>query len=102
MTQHLIKKYFRQLDNLQKIIFSCLLNRDYAEREDEYEKKFHQAKSKLLSIIPAQAECYLVEIIFSLNLLKFRIPDHATFEVCEQELRDISNSLSIVLRNPTH
>lgn len=98
-----LKKFLYQLDQLQKIIFSCLLKRDYFQYQDEYEKKFFQTKAKLFTQLcrlqTNQAVLrQLTEIIFSLNTLKFRVADQATFEVCQRELADISRCISSALQ----
>lgn len=112
MTHNVLKKYFRQLDRLQKIIFSCYIKRDYAQNQLYYEKKIHLEKMNLFKIVcnirkHIPSLCYLFqdngrgvclyEIVLSLNTLKLRISDHATFEVCQRELEGITNSISAVL-----
>jgi len=114
MTHRVLKKYFRQLDRLQKIIFSCYIKRDYAKNQFYYEKKIHLEKMRLFKIICSIRKnipslnlifqengrgVFLYEIILSLNTLKLRISDHATFEVCQRELENITRNISLVLND---
>lgn len=103
-------RYFKALDKLQIAIFNCYLHKDYIFKKYFYEQQMHKSRLKLLSsmkkirsVTGKDEKNYLTklenlyEIIFSLNTLKFRVADHATFEVCEIEFKKISQSLSNVL-----
>lgn len=103
-----LSSYFQLLDQLQHIIFSCYIKRDYLSKRYQYEERIHQVRNKLFhlmqkirasasenKILPQLEHIY--EIIFSLSLLKLRVPDHATFEVCEQEMKLLQSAISAVL-----
>ena len=104
--------YFKALDKLQIAVFNCYLQKDYVFKKYFYEQQMHKARLRLLYAMKkirrvtgldeknhlAKLE-NLYEIIFSLNTLKLRITDHATFEVCETEFQKISQSLSKVLEH---
>jgi hypothetical protein len=100
-TQH----YLHELDNMQKIIFSFYIKRNFGEDRFFHEKRLLKQTSKIMramkkvrdSLLDSKTISYLeplYEIIFSLDLLKDRLIDHATFEICEQELKNISHGLS--------
>jgi|SRR5579872_2227269 len=103
-------KYFNALNQLQKIIFSCFFKQDYIVNYYFYEQKIHKARLKLFRAIKkirglatkdnpvnlAKLE-NLYEIIFSLDTLKLRVADHATFEMCEMEFKKLSACLSNTL-----
>lgn len=107
MLNNPFKKYFCALDQLQKLIFSFYIKRNFGENRFLHEKKLIQCTSRVMRAMQsvrlhvkddksiAQAES-LYEIIFSLDLLKNRLTDHATFEICETELKKITQTLSAV------
>lgn len=99
------QKYLRTLDNMQKIIFSFYIKRNFGENRFLHEKKLLQQTSKIMRAMKRVREtledqkmtaylAQLYEIIFALDLLKDRLIDHATFEICEQELKAITHVLS--------
>lgn len=106
--KHDLLVFFKQLDRLQRIIFHIYLQRDYKFQWFFYEKKIHQYLAelfqqvnllrKLSQQINWQCENLLAYFI-SLGNLRYRIKDYATFEVCEIELKKISNALSRALKS---
>lgn len=104
--------YFKALNKLQIIVFTCYLSKEYAINQSFYEKKMHKARTRLLRAMKkirhvekkdtavnlAKLE-NLYEIIFSLNTLKLRVTDHATFEVCEMEFKKLSECLTNALNH---
>lgn len=103
----IIFQYFSAINQLQESIFVAYLKRDYYTKPFFYEKKLHYARRKFFSCIlkvrkkidaawmPMFEELY--EILFSMNCFKLRIGDHVAFEVCEQELKLITQSLRHIL-----
>jgi len=104
--------YFKALDKLQIAIFNCYLREDYLENNHFYEQQIHKARLTLLyamkkirsiAIQGSQDKLArlenLYEIIFSLNTLKLRISDPATFEICAAEFEDISRRLTDSLKH---
>lgn len=105
-----IKEYFRKkslakalfaLAKLNHVFFSPYLKTDFLRREVYYAKIFYRkrtlffktmqrarAKNQNHPDIIAKIE-HMYEIIFSLHLLRFRIHDYATFEICRRELYTI-------------
>lgn len=107
--------YFEAMNQLQLDLFACYIQKDYVLRKDFYEKRINKARITLLRSMKKIRMKYiahdeanikrltkfesLYEMIFSLNILKLRITDYATFEICEAEFRKISNKLSDVLKH---
>jgi hypothetical protein len=103
--------YLKQLHHLMAIVFSFYIKRDYFENRIVYEKKLVRQTKLVLSalqkirdkLLGSNNEDFvfclenLYEIIFSLDLLKHRLLDHATFEVCENELKNIFDSICVLL-----
>ncbi len=104
-----IIKYFKALDQLQVVIFNCYTQRMYPEKTYDYEKNIHKVRLKLFNAmkkirtfldsedLPKFENFY--EMIFSLNTLKLRVTDYATFEMCESEFKKVSQSLTDVLKH---
>lgn len=102
--QKVLQSYFYQANTLQQILFSIYLQRDYGNNRLNYEKKIHHQLSNVfesLGLLRKHASEEIVsscekltECLISLGNLRYRIKDHATFEVCDLELRKISNELS--------
>lgn len=98
--------FLRMLDKLQITVFSCIINRDFIANQQEYSSKLilqTRALMKMMQLIRMQFSDQdklisrlenLYEIVFSLDLLKHRLFDHSTFEVCESELKSVSRSIS--------
>lgn len=104
----LIAAYLHALDKLQIIVFSAYIRRDYLDEAVAYEKSLLQQMQQLFKILknikmhPENEEKisrleHLYEIIFSLDLLKSRLIDHATFEIVEKEFRLISQCITNML-----
>lgn len=108
-SKKLITEYLLALEQLHLVIFSAYLKRDYFENKLVYEKKLVKQTQKLFQILARLRKffhgdfkvigCFenLYEIFFSMDLLKYRLLDHATFEVCEPELKKISHAISLAL-----
>lgn len=110
-----IKAILQGLNELQKKTFLLYLRRDFSENYFANEKQFHElravvlihlqkmqsliGKSKRLSVWKNSYDQleHLFEIIISLGLLRYRIKDPATFEVCEKELQSISVNMADAL-----
>jgi len=105
-------KYFKALNQLQIVVFSCYIRRNYPAKSHFYEQEIHEHRLKLLIAMQKMRTVAaqdtqnnlgklenLYEIIFSLNTLKLRITDHTTFEICETEFKTISRSLSDALQH---
>lgn len=104
--------YFKALDQLQIAILSCYIQKDYQEKKYDFEQTIHKARlnimgtmKKLRLKIGAQGQTdflskleNLYEIVFSLNILKYRVTDYATFEICKKEFAKISVKLSEALK----
>lgn len=101
------------LNELQKDIFLIYLNRDYLDKHYAYEIELHQKRMQILAFIqtirslsikkaPAAIlakKCLghvtnIYEIIIALGNLRYRVKDHTTFEVCEKELKKITDAIS--------
>lgn len=105
--QHALKQFAKHADDLQKLFFVIFINQDYPEHRFKYEKKIHAQLVKLL-----QAKMVLekwnknsgynlfIEKILSMGSLRYRIQDHATFEVCQKELKAISEKMSASIYQP--
>ncbi len=104
--QKIVTNYFETLNQLQDLVLSCYINRDYFDKRYLYEEKIQKIREKLFGIM-RQARLLIIhdaktiaqleniyEIIFSLNTLKLRVSDYATFEVCENEIKVISKCLA--------
>src|SRR5688572_13811353 len=105
--------FLQALDKLHVTIFDCIIHRDFISHPEQYAKPLiHQTSAimKIMQTLRAQytnqekiicrLEC-LYEIMFSLDLLKYRLFDHATFEVCEPELKSITVSISEKIKEIT-
>lgn len=99
-----INKVLQQIDQLQKIIFSIYVARDYAERHFYYEKKLQEKNrsvlielQKLTKELTADSiqQCY--EITLEISSLRYRLKDHTLLEMCYQELTDISHAISTMI-----
>jgi hypothetical protein len=127
--KHWVVDYLYSLDQLHLTIFSAYIQRDYFDEQVKYEKKLIKQTRMLLAVLkkirqtirsvpvkvaiknPASVEnlfqyddmisCleHLYEIFFSLDLLKQRLIDHATFEICLIELKNISAVISGMISN---
>lgn len=101
-------KLLHAINHLQKLIFSIYIERDYKTRHLYYEKMFHhflktifKLKKDFYKIVSVEGTynnlaCLfdsLLELTISLGQLRFRIKDHSTFEVCQQELQALSYNL---------
>lgn len=109
MLNKYLKKYFSCLDRLQQTIFNFYIQRNFGADRFYHEKQLlkhttqvmkalaeirkRQDDAKLLAVLEQ-----LYEIIYSLDLLKNRLIDHTTFEICEQELKNIKLNLSQILQ----
>ncbi|MEO8402647.1 MAG: hypothetical protein ABI597_12820 [Gammaproteobacteria bacterium] len=105
----LLTRYFYRLNQLQEIVFACFIKGDYFANSFHYENQIHQARIHLFKVMKKIRKSEsnqsilstletLYEIIFSLNNLKLRVKDHATFEVCEIEIKKVAKFLGAVLR----
>jgi hypothetical protein len=92
----------KKLDQLQRQIFVVYLERNYIENQYEYEKAIHKIRLEYFQLscqhlnnkaFQAQINI-LFEIISALASLRYRIKDHSIFEVCENELKAVSENLS--------
>lgn len=102
-----------QLNDLQKEIFAIYLNRDYLDKHYGYEIELHQKRMQILAFIQKirslsvkktaaaglAKKCLnhvtnIYEIIIALGNLRYRVKDHTTFEVCEKELKQITEAIS--------
>jgi len=103
-------KYFKALNQLQKSIFACYIQKDYLLNQYLYRQQIHRARLKLLttmkkmrSIARLQNKIVqlenLYEIVFSLNILKLHVIDHTTFDMCIGEFKKISEGLSSTLQH---
>lgn len=104
--------YFKALDQLQIAIFNCYIQKDDGINHFKYELKIHKSRVKILRTMKnirimngqssqdklAKLE-NLYEIIFSLNTLKIRILDPATFEICEEEFKRISFKITDAIKH---
>ncbi len=127
--KHWVIDYLYALDQLHLTIFSAYIQRDYFDEQISYEKKLIKQTRILLAIlkkirqaiftVPVKTaiknpsltknlfqyddliSCleHLYEILFSLDLLKQRLIDHATFEICLVELKNISSVISKMISN---
>lgn len=98
--------FLRALDRLQVTVFSCIIKRDFIANQNDYAAQLIAQTRALMKIMqkirhyfPEQDRLIsrlenMYEIVFSIDLLKHRLFDHATFEVCENELKNIKNSIS--------
>ncbi len=105
----IFSNYFKILNQLQELIFSCYIKRDYFEKRYQYEENIQQIRKQLFEVMKKLRLLFggetkkisqfenLYEIIFSLGTLKLRVPDQATFEVCENEMKILSNCLAKIL-----
>lgn len=104
-----IGKFLHSLNELQHLIFSCYIERDYFSKKYEYEEQIHQVKIQLFNhmknirLMNSNPDYLsllenLYEIIFSLNTFKLRVTDHSTFEVCENELKVCMQCISNILK----
>jgi len=102
-------KFINSLNQLQSIVFSCYIKRDYFANRYDYEKQIHRVRIQLFHHMkkmrllcgdqPLSSMENLYEIIFSLNVFKLRVADHATFEVCENEMKLFTQCISAILTN---
>ncbi len=113
----LLIEYLLVLEGLHIIIFSAYIEKDYFNYRTAHEKKIIQQTEVLMKIFCQLRRRYqeelfaqqsvseefisrlehLYEIMFSLDLLKYRLVDHATFEVCHSELKIISQVISTMI-----
>jgi len=96
-------------------IFSIYLMHDYLPHYLDYEKKLYQlsreffywsqtlsrlSKEKPNKKLPLKNIERIFELITALGLLRYRVKDHTTFEVIDQELKNILASLIKKLKKP--
>lgn len=102
------KKIIRCLDalnQLQIVIFTILLKRDYATNHFNYERDIHEANGAVLralrdlraagqdqSFFPLLEHSY--ELLLSMSSLRFRLMDFSILEMCQQELVQISEAMA--------
>lgn len=93
---------FYRMNQIQQIFFSIYIRRDYLKNYYDYERFLHQARlrafSSMLKITSPQVD-RLFEVVTALGSLRYQIEDFSTLEVCEKELRDLSDNISQQLNN---
>ena len=102
-TSLLLRKSFRQLATLQKILFSCYFKKDYFSNQFLDEKKVHYQRRRVSRLMRKSDFVFdkvdsLYEIIFSIHQLRYRVKDYATFEICARELKKIEQTSIILLK----
>lgn len=103
----MIIRYFHALNQFQRTIFAAYIKRDYFAKQTHYEKKLMRSSQNVMramhhirQIIPAEKISHFenaYELLYSLDLLKHRLSDHATFEICGIEFKQASGALSGLL-----
>lgn len=101
-----VSQYFHALTALQSQVLAS-----YLKPGAPAAKTFHQARvtlfqvmQKLRLFVPTPPERllnkleHMYEIIFSLNQLKFRLNDAATFEICAKEFKEILFTLTQLMK----
>lgn len=105
-----LAKCLQRLSQLNQAIFTCYLTRDYFEQHYVYEKLFHDRRRDFLFAMKKfrRYKNYedisrhienLYEIILSLGLLIYRVPDASTFEIASKEFYAITENLSVMFRD---
>ena len=100
--------YLQALRQLYQSIFVVYIQRDYFVNRISYEKYTAKYTTQVFQSLQKIRKALvkkdiishlenLYEILFSLGLLKYRILDHATFEVCELELKNINLAIVAAL-----
>jgi hypothetical protein len=95
--------------------FSIYLMHDYLPQYFVYEKKIYQlsreffywidvlsrlSERKKNKKIPVRKLIYTFQIIMALGLLRYRVKDHTTFEVIDQELKNVLSALDDSFNKP--
>ncbi len=108
------------LAQLQHTYFACYKDRDYFSKQSVYEKEIYKKCSKwLISVSRARfllnknkkvsAEWrvvfsrveHLSEVIFSLNQLRFRVSQHAIYEICSFEMQALDRTSAAAFKDVT-
>lgn len=107
----------RALAKLQRAYFACYLQPNYLVKQTDYEKEMQKRRLILLQCMSKAKQLLhsenvseemvsyfykinrLSEIIFSLNLLRFRVQDRAIFELCQDEMQVLADKFIRALEN---
>lgn len=97
----------RSIYELQKIIFSIYLARDYNIKHFFYEKKLQEKNRIILDAFHQLREQHPLEktdhyfmlehcynVLIEMSTLRYRLKDPVIFEICHQELLSISTEIS--------
>lgn len=101
----MLNNFFKKLDQLQRLIFSFYIQRDFGSDRFSQENILLKRAQSLMQALQKTRKRFtneklinhlelMYEIIFSLSLLKNRLIDHSTFEICERELKAIAHCLT--------
>lgn len=91
-----LSRELKALDALQKIFFSCYLQRDYAENYFEYEKLIHEESDRFLH--PDNRFLMLYEIILCLGALRYRTKEYSLLEPLQTEFSAITGAITSCLK----
>lgn len=103
-----LKKLLKHYALLSDDIFACFLNRDYPQSVYLFERRIHLQKTKCMTLLlqldqsahPISEKLKLIFLIMMDGaLLRFRVADHNTFQVCASELKTIQLAVHHTLKN---
>lgn len=123
-----VRKYLSQslkiLAILQSMLFDTYLKQDYIQNRMYYERKIFQKRVQLLKVLlyvqtlqktPEEKKLFfkiehLIEIVFSVHQLRFRVRDFSVWAVCAPELNGLQVASAQALlafsqeriKNPQH
>jgi hypothetical protein len=97
-----LKKLLKHYALLSDDIFTCFLNPDYPKAVYLFERRIHLQKTKCIKSLltfeksadSLSEKCKIIFLIMmDCALLRFRVADHTTFNVCKTELENIQKAL---------
>ncbi|SRR5579883_276817 len=104
----MMKRNFKKLVRLQQLYFSIYLNKDYADQDFFYERKLHYLKARFVKEMNfSRFVCKKMRnnaifndlndlfcVVISTGSLRYRVKDHATFEIFSVEMNELSTILA--------
>ena len=86
---------FCDLAALSREIFSCFIQPEYPDYLYLFERRIHVQKMKIIKHLntPFPRVYYIFESLLDCAQLRWRVKDHTTFTLCQDELTSIRNEL---------
>lgn len=100
-----IEKLLKQYQRLTEDIFACFLEQQYPTTLYLFEHRLHQQKNKCMQLLVRLERLlsnqnqlfnklsFIFDVLMEVALLRFRVKDHTTYEICNAELLAIDEAL---------